>query len=260
MQKPHTSINYEVTIKNRFLKMYKQKSKIMVRFALWIPIFVVIGFLTFSPVFAEKIEEMHTTTFPPVDESASVPSFAIFWKNFKRTCENRDVESLEKCVDKNIRCGFGGEDGIQNFIKQWNLDKNPGNSKIWGVLLNIIRQGGVFDEKKTNFRAPTIFFRPPKWPFGQDNWGLVTAENVNIRDTPSTKGKLVDKITYDFVKISFLKEDTIDGETFPWYEVVTQKGQKGAIWGKFISTGYEHRLEFEKIGDNWLLTFLLSGD
>src|SRR5688572_6022120 len=77
---------------------------------------------------------------PPVDESASDPSFLAFKVRLLAALERKDVAALTAALDPKVRSSFGEEDGIASFRRYWRLDR-PAQSKVWSALGAVLRLG-----------------------------------------------------------------------------------------------------------------------
>ncbi len=204
--------------------------------------------------------------FAPADESSSEPSLQKFWNSLATAVEKRNVEFFKTRVDKNIKCGFGGEDGRANFFKIWKLNENPMKSELWQVLAGMIREGGAFDSpQRDSFVAPVSW---AKWPDKLDGtrYLAVVGEDVNVRAEPNVNAAVVGALTNEIVSAAGeYVEPTrtatqIGGETWPWYHVRLPDGRTGYVWGKFVRFQMGYRMAIRRTGSEWRIGFLLQGD
>ncbi|NJM52184.1 MAG: hypothetical protein HC846_01605 [Blastocatellia bacterium] len=93
----------------------------------------------------------------PVDEAEKNPSFLAFRTKLIEAVKKRDVKYILSITDKNIKLGFGGEDGIENFKKQWKIYNR--NSEFWKEMLIVLTHGGTFDKENKNSFMRRIFLR-----------------------------------------------------------------------------------------------------
>src|SRR5687768_17160229 len=80
----------------------------------------------------------------PVDEAATDASFVAFRGKLIAAAKRRDAKYILSILDKDIKNGFGGNDGIAEFKKQWKIESPA--SKFWDEFMPVIANGGKFDE------------------------------------------------------------------------------------------------------------------
>lgn len=194
----------------------------------------------------------------PVDEAKNDASFYSFREKLITAVKKRDVNFVLSIVDRNIKNGFGGEDGYANFKKQWKITAK--NSQLWDVLLKILTNGGAFDSKqKTAFYAPYTFTNFPE-DLDAFEYEAVFGNNVNLRSEPNTNSSVVASLSYNVVKVDY-KNSIKSGENdYSWLKVETLGGKKGFIKSEFVRSSIDYRAGFEKIKGKWKMTFLLAGD
>lgn len=219
--------------------------------------FITLILIVFGATAAVSAQERYVK---PVDEGASDPSFAAFRKKLLAAAERKDSAYILTIVDKNIKNSFGGNDGIAEFKKQW---KN--SDEFWKVFTPVIKAGGKFTEdgagRKTSFMAPYLF---TNWPDNLDafEYSAVFGNDVNLRETPDVKGKVVTKLSYNVVKVdqNETRRGLSDDDEPEWVRVETLGGLKGWISAPYVRSSIDYRAGFEKIRGVWKLTFFLAGD
>ncbi|GMV99300.1 MAG: hypothetical protein AMXMBFR84_04390 [Candidatus Hydrogenedentota bacterium] len=200
----------------------------------------------------------------PKDEGPADKSFAAFRDSLSKVIDKRNVDELLKAVDPDIKCGFGGDDGVIAFVQTWELKTEPAKSRIWQELREVLRLGGAF----MDFDGDKLFIAPythTEFPGELEpyEFGLVTGAGVRIRSEPGSKSKEVAKVSYAAVR--FLddaepKEESIGDETFPWRKVALADGTQGYIWGKYVRSPIDFRAGFSKKSGEWRMTFFVAGD
>lgn len=198
----------------------------------------------------------------PADEASKNADFLKFRNQMQAAVKTKNVEFIKAHVDKNIKNGFGGEDGIANFIKQWNPSKNPEKSTLWYELGEVLRLGGSFTNKeKTSFMAPYVY---SSFPEGYDSftYGVITGKNVNLRAKPSANSKIIAKMNYDIVEILDTKRLVDRNVANSWRHIKMANGLKGYVAEKYFRSPIDYRGEFMKSGQDgvWRLTFFVAGD
>lgn len=196
----------------------------------------------------------------PVDEAEKNPSFLAFRKKLIDAVKKRDVKFILGIVDKNIKIGFGGDDGIENFKKNWKIYSR--NSELWKELGTVLNNGGVFDKENSNtFYAPYLFSVFPE-DIDAFEYQAIFGNNVNLRAKPDITSPIVASLSYNIVKTDWeksVKSKTNQNEAL-WLKIETLGGKKGYVKPEFVRSSIDYRAGFEKIRGKWTLTFFLAGD
>jgi hypothetical protein len=196
----------------------------------------------------------------PIDEGDQDASFSAFRKKLLTAVDRKDNAYILTIVDRNIKNGFGGNDGIAEFKKQWkNLDE------FWKEFGAVIKNGGQFTgdgaDKKNSFSAPYLF---TVWPANIDafEYSAIFGNNVNLRETPDPNGKVVTKLSYNVVKVdqNETRRGLSDDDDPKWVKVETLGGLKGWISAPYVRSSIDYRAGFEKVRGVWKMTFFLEGD
>ncbi|MEO1628262.1 MAG: SH3 domain-containing protein, partial [Bacteroidota bacterium] len=199
----------------------------------------------------------------PFDEAVNDESLLRFRQQLYEAVKRRNVSHLlASCSDK-IKFSFGMENGKSAFIESWKLDKPQADtSGIWTELENVLSLGGAFiDPDKEVFLAPyQSVVDDFTDPFSE---GVITGENVRLRDQPSVEGKIIASLSWDKVSIIFqdnAKSETIGGQTHYWEKVRNAKEQIGYVWGKYLGYSAGYRAAFEKEEGEWKMVTFIAGD
>jgi hypothetical protein len=189
-----------------------------------------------------------TPTLLPVDEAVTQPDFFTFRANLQAIIARRDVPALLEVVDANIKNGFGGDDGIENFKKNWELS-SP-DSSLWGELGAVLALGGSF--MGDYFYAPYTFSR---WPSTMDSFEhvVVTASNVRVRAEPRSDAAVLTTVSFAILKAS-------PEQLEEWTSVILPDNRKGFLSSRFVRSPIDYRAIFLKSGGRWQLTMFLAGD
>jgi len=176
--------------------------------------------------------------------------------------ERKDLPFLLEHIDDKIKISFGLPSGKNDFLRIWKLKQNPQESEVWTTLLKVLRLGGKFDNQpKTSFTAPYTFFADNiRDSFGE--W-IIIGQSVKLRETASVQGKILGLLNYDIVKYIGEKnpiKETIDGETYPWIKIETTEKIQGYVYGKYIRSPIDYRVNFVKKNGKWKITFFVAGD
>ena len=223
-------------------------------------IFQQILFFVFLSVFSISVSAQERRLLP-VDEAGKEASFKAFRDKLINAIKNRDAKYVLSVVDPKIQNGFGGNDGIANFRKQWKIT-SP-NSELWDELLFVLMHGGSFSQEGRSkiFLAPYIF---SKFPEDLDifDYSAITGENVRLRTKPDSSAPVVADLSYNIVKVDYQNsiEEKPNTGKYKWLKVETFSGKKGFVSGKFVRSSVDYRAGFEKKGGQWKMIFFLAGD
>ncbi len=220
---------------------------------LWITLII------FSTVAAVAAQERFVK---PVDNAKSDASFLAFRTKLIAAAERKDANAILAIVDPQIKNGFGGDDGIANFKKQWKTTDKK--SEFWKEFLPVIKNGGSFSkENRTKlFVAPYTF---SDWPDDIDGFEymVIFGNNVNLRERPGIDSRVIERLSYNVVKIdanASTTGDAGDEGAFKWYKLSTLSGKTGFVAAEFVRSHIDFRAGFEKKRGVWKMTFFLAGD
>lgn len=202
--------------------------------------------------------------FTPVNQAALNPYFASFLEELFTAIDNRDSKFLLHHVDENIQMSYGIKQGKEAFIENWNLARNPQDSRIWQQLDAILTLGGIFTNRNLNsFTAPYTFFILLEDPYQQI---IVTGTDVRIRSQPGLNGEVLGSLNHEVVELVPLAADeqrvieTIGLETHAWEKIKTANGTIGYVYGKYLRSPTDFRTNFEYQNGTWMMRYFISGD
>lgn len=196
----------------------------------------------------------------PVDEAENNPSFLAFRTKLIQAVQKRDVKFILSIVDKDIKNGFGGADGIAEFKKQWKIYNR--NSELWKELLTVLTHGGTFDkENKNSFYAPYLFTTFPE-DLDAFEYQAIFGNNVNLRSKPDANSPIVASLSYNVVKVDYENSVKVakNKDELSWLKIETLGGKKGYVKPEFVRSSIDYRAGFDKIRGKWIMTFFLAGD
>lgn len=190
----------------------------------------------------------------------------------------KDKNYLLSLVDKDIKNGFGGNDGIEEFKKIWGFDKGN-DSHIWYYLSKLISMGGILSEYKDgntvqkNVVFPYVFEMsfPESAELDAFTVMAITGESVNVREKPDKTSKSLGQLTYDVVKVDYDKSyppfapPKIENLNYygekEWYYVTTlDKKLSGYVNWEYVWSPVSYRMFLAKKNGKWIITMLLEGD
>jgi hypothetical protein len=197
----------------------------------------------------------------PVDEGKRDESFNIFRENLINAVKRKDKNHLIGVLDPNISLSFGGDAGIKDFKKYWEIDKST--TKIWDELLPVLTNGGKFsyDGGKKIFCAPYSFTDFPD-DLDAFEYQVIFGNNVRLRLRPDLSSRILTKLSYNIVKIDY-EQSITDGNDEPnyiWYKIETLGGMKGFVSADYVRSPIDYRACFAKKGGKWKMTDFIAGD
>ncbi|HEX6988454.1 MAG TPA: hypothetical protein VF282_03225 [Bacillota bacterium] len=203
----------------------------------------------------------------PVDESAEDASFAAFKASLLDALARRDLAALEAAIHPQIKTDFGGGTGLEDFRRQWGLDRDPEASPVWNMLADILNLGGVLTgggDEPLRFTAPYVYalYNASLDPFGH---AVVTGDGVNVRAEPSLEAEILDQAGYLVVRVIQPEDDLprvqLNGRDYCWVRIQLPSGEIGYMADRFLWSPVGWRAAFEQDGEGaWRLTFLVAGD
>lgn len=197
----------------------------------------------------------------PVDEGKNDASFNAFREKLIAAVKKRDTKYLVSVLDRNVKASFGGDDGIEDFKRFWKIE-SP-NTKLWDELLKVLTNGGKFSREGTTvlFAAPYSYSHFPE-ELDMFEYQVIFGSNVNLRAKPDEKAEIITRLSYNIVKVDFLKSvtDPKDETRFLWKRIETLGGKSGFVKAEFVRSPIDFRAIFEKKNGRWKLISFVAGD
>ena len=195
--------------------------------------------------------------FPPIDEGADEPDFALFREQLIQIVDTQDIQALDPLIHPDAQMSFGGNTGRNIVLKT--IKQTPG---YWSILANILRKGGEFriesgsnGSEERAFYAPYTFFAEIP---GSDNFAVVvlTDPAVPVYDEPVTTSKVIQRFRNEALAVVF--GDKADNQT--WFEIELPKGGTGFVQANQVTLSTDYRAGFVKHNGKWKMKFLGAGD
>ena len=186
----------------------------------------------------------------PVDQAAKQPEFFTYRARLARAVAEKDLTFVLSAADRDIKMGFGGNDGIDVLKAELTGSEKD---RYWRELATILALGGSFHGPDA-FHAPYVY---SEWRDGVDSFecAAVLGRNVQLRQRASTESPSVARLDYSIVRL-ILDSGNPEG----WLAVQTAKGQRGYVRDDLVRGPTFMRAIFNKIDGRWRLTALVSGD
>jgi hypothetical protein len=197
----------------------------------------------------------------PVDEAAKDKSFLAFRDKLVLAIRNRDSKYVLSILDPKIKPGFDERENVEDFKKVWKIS-DP-KSRFWSELLEVVGSGGRFSTENgvKIFSAPYIYTDFPE-DLDDFQYRVIASRNVNLREKPDEKSAVVDRLSFNIVKVD--EENSIDdgkenGE-YLWYKIETLGGKKGYLPARTVRSPIDMRAGFQKKSGKWKMIFFVGGD
>ena len=195
--------------------------------------------------------------FPPMDESAQDTSFTRFRSALLQAIQRKDTTFIYSILAPDIKNGFGGDDSIAGFRRQWHPDSSE--TQLWSTLERLLRLGAV--RWGQGFAAPYVF---AKWPQDVDAFEnvAIVSDRAVVRAQPSDTAQALGTLSYDLVRVNEWKDFGENGATVPntWVSIRLPGGRTGWVKGHDAYSGVGWRAAFEKRGGQWKIVYFLAGD
>lgn len=189
----------------------------------------------------------------PVDEAPRQSEFLKVRNQLKVAVAKKDVATLLKFLNKDIKNEFSENNGIENFKKIWKLSK-PATSPLWKELSTVLALGGSF-YGNNSFAAPYVY---SKWPEGLDPFDnvAVIGKNVNVRVAPKLNSAVLAKVSYQLLPLAAGNAPP----PYNWHRVKLTTGKVGYIASQYVRSSANYRAIFEKINGRWQMNAFVNGD
>ena len=146
--------------------------------------------------------------------------------------------------------------------EKWQLSGSKAKqSQVWQTIRKLIKIGGTFENDST-YVTPFIF---STFPDGYEitDFAAITGTYVRMRDEPSLQGEIVAELDYEIVKLGDPDKSVIQqlgSEKYAWVEIIRQNNEKGFVYGQYLYSPADYRIQMSNTSGKWLITHLVSGD
>lgn len=192
----------------------------------------------------------------PVDEASRDASFLAFRTKLIAAAEPRDLKYVMGVMDPKIKLSFGGHEGLKGFRELYTKEE-----EFWEAFLPVITRGGKWLSEPGSakiFSAPYTFSAfPDDLDFFEHH--VIFGSNVNLRESPSMTGRVIERLSYNVVKLTGSQPADLDTPR-EWFRVETLGGKKGWVKSDFVRSPLDFRAGFEKKRGVWKMIYFISGD
>lgn len=205
--------------------------------------------------------------FAPPNDLDKDKSLVAFVNQLKAAVKKKDKVFLLSILDEKVKNGFGGGGGIAEFKEYWDWPQDT--IKVWHTLDHIMSIGGAFtDDSKEDPRSRYRFVFPYVYTVELEvsndyfEVGVITGQNVNLREKPDLKAKVITQFTYDLVRYLTKTSGKNAAGDPEWYEVETMDHKKkGWVNWKYVYSPIGYRLFLYKNAQGkWKVSAFLEGD
>lgn len=188
----------------------------------------------------------------PVDEAPRDAGFLAFRTELLGTIARRDGPRLLKSIHPDIKNGFGGDDGLDAFVRIWRPEES--DSPLWRELGSTLALGGTFV-------APDQFVTPyvhSRWPGDVDGFEHVALIGSNVRVRAAPGPTAVPIVTLSFAILR--RGDSGAGREEPWTSVRLAGGRRGYVATRLVRSPIDYRAFFARVGGRWVMSIFVAGD
>ena len=208
--------------------------------------------------------------FPPINDITKDKSLVTFVNQLKVAVQKKDKAFLLGALDEKVMSELGGDGGIAEFKRTWNLDK--GDTSIWHQLSKVIELGGAFNkddpDRRFTFAFPYVHFIDLQDVDDYMNVGVIIGKNVNVREKPDLKAKVLMQLSYDviwFVEAEQALQKTEGTNAWgepEWYLIETlDRKKQGWVFWKYVHSPIGYRLFlFKNKQGKWKISAFVAGD
>lgn len=199
--------------------------------------------------------------FVPRDEAAGDVSWARFRDRLLTAVQQRDRKFVLGIVDRNVRNGLERPRGMDEFIRQWDLDAE--DSPLWRELPRALHLAAAWyrhDQMPRSLCAPYVL---PQWPQDIDphTYGAITAKQTEVRIAPSGNAEVQLALGHSIVPVTDWEVADRDADVKQKWVKIRVRERDGYVPEEHIRSPIEHLVCFRKGESGWRLTsFLAAGE
>ena len=187
----------------------------------------------------------------PIDECSANKSFAAFLRHFDAAVASRNAQALLRLVSPKVAVGFGGDDGIQPFKREWKLAAGT-KSPIWAEL-KAMRSLGCARMTDGSMVMPRLASHLPEAESFPGPMAPVRAP-VALRSGPSPSAPVRAQLQWD---VLYAEPEENPGD---WHKVRTAAGLEGFVRDADVRGAMDLRIYFGRVKGQWMITYLVAGD
>lgn len=207
------------------------------------------------------------------DESYKDKSFWEFKTELEYCIIKKDLNKLRSFLASGILIAKDAcnqpECSKDEFVK-FHFGDRETNEDTWNELLTVVRLGFFKTQKRDLFytfkKSESGYFAAPSYlnKINTDKEVIILGENVNIRQKPSLKGKVLRIVSYEKFKcdcnILDYKPTTVQSvDGLQWLEIKLPNGETGYISLDLTSYKIDKEMTIGKINGKWKILSYYTG-
>jgi len=166
----------------------------------------------------------------------------------------RDRKFVLGILDRNVRVGIDGANGIAEFSKQWYLDAE--DSPLWRDLPSALFLGAAYLKYGRGPRELCSPYLLAQWPRGMDPhaYGAIISRDALVKSEPSISSQTLLTLSYDIVAVDDW-EIADEAPDYPqkWTRIRLKTGE-GYVPAEQIRSPIEQVACFVKTESGWRMT------
>jgi hypothetical protein len=215
----------------------------------------------------QQILSAQPSKFPPINDIGKDKSLVAFVNQLKVAVKKKDKVFLISALDEKVMNGFGGDGGIAEFKEYWDWPQDT--LSVWHTLEHILNIGGAFtDDSRKDPKSRYLYVFPYvhnvdlNSPDDSFQVGVITGQNVNLREKPDLKAKVITQLTHDVIWYEGKNHGKNPVGDPEWYLIETMDHKKkGWVFWKYVYSPVDYRLFlFKNKKGEWKISTFLEGD
>ena len=197
----------------------------------------------------------------PIDQAEQNQDLLEFRKRFIDAVKAKDLDFVLEHIDDTIKYTFGLNEGTAGFLREWELDQNPDQSRFWDETLEVLMLGGEFtNPEKTLFTAPYVFTSFPEDLDAFQHVAVIERE-VKVYREPNRDADVLGVLNYSIVRnLTHNDRYVFESNGQLWRKIETFSSQIGYVPDQYLRSPVDYRLSFYNQGPKWQLIFFVAGD
>lgn len=193
----------------------------------------------------------------PVDEASRDPDLFQFRARLQEAVTRHDLTAVLEAIDPEIRNSFGGDGGIDEFQKQWNLPSDQ--SDFWHQMGLALSLGGTFYDENT-FAAPYLIKNFPEDLDAFEHLVLIGSD-VRVRAEPRLGSEVLAVLSFDILPFAREANERLsEKQSEEWTAVLLRDGRVGYVASRYLRSAIDYRAIFDRKNGRWWLTAFIGGD
>ncbi len=188
----------------------------------------------------------------PFDDALRDASLTAFRDSLLTMIRARDSLALFKVLDPDIKCSFGGDDGVAACRALWRLG-DP-HAPMWGRFEDVLRHGGR-SRTPDDFTAPYTFSSAPD---SLDAFSVLVVRDslVEVHAAPRADSPVVARVGDVIVRGVGAPPDVPEG----WVAIALVGGGTGYVAEEHVRSPIALRIGMARAAGRWRIQYVVEGD